>query len=347
MTAVKTLNLPWNQHDIYWIALRPKSGVWPESVKTALRTCGLEESHDMLTMEANAAWDKPWQQIREHLQEKADAFEACVQGELAPTPEHFSASKRDLSAITAIAESLWLGEALKQGRVLCYLQPVMDANSKVFGYESFARVRMPDSTVRGGGAIVSAARALGVEYALDKLLHIQAIKTFAATRFSGFFFVNFFPGFIQRPEVYLEGLSETARVYGIIPKHIVLDFTHTEDHDLSHLKRVTDYCRAKGYALALDDIHTPAAAARLSSDIRPDFVKLDMHLSQQLSRATDKETVRQVVAAAHASGAMALAEGVETKESLGILRDLGCDLFQGYYFSEPKPVDALLIQRAG
>lgn len=66
-------------------------------------------------------------------------------------------------------------------------------------------------------------------------------------------------------------------------------------------------------------------------------VKIDLNFLQELNRShTDKRLVSAMVTLAHNLGKLVVAEGVETKEQKDWLKDMGCDLMQGYYFSVPK-----------
>src|SRR5256885_879724 len=84
-----------------------------------------------------------------------------------------------------------------------------------------AGLKKLDGSILAGDKIIPASKALGIEHMIDRHLQVQAIKTFVSSAFNGFLFVNFFPGFIHRPSVYLEGLSETVKSFGVVPKHIV------------------------------------------------------------------------------------------------------------------------------
>ena len=64
--------------------------------------------------------------------------------------------------------------------------------------------------------------------------------------------------------MYLEGLSETAKGFGIVAKHIVLDFTKSETpRDIAHMRNVCEYGRSRGYSIALDDIASVENAKKL------------------------------------------------------------------------------------
>ena len=353
MTSIngKNIQLPWNQHDKYWISVYAKTGSFTPKISLLLQEAGFQPSADNgMSVCTGKDWKTRWELLYSALKQ-SDALDAV---DIAFAPDANSPAKRTEvecktpSAIQLTAENMWLGDAVREDRLMCYLQPVMSANDKIFGYESFARVRDADGKIIGGDKIIAASKALGIDYTIDRFLHIEAIKTFAGSDFSGFLFVNFFPGFIHRPSVYLEGLTETAKNFGIVSKNIVLDFTNSETpHDILHLKNVCDYARARGYSIALDDIASVDNAKKLVPEIRPDFIKIDMHLVQQVTEPNNREIIRALVEMAHKTASTVIAEGVETDESVPILKSLGGDLFQGYLFSAPVPVEAALARATG
>ena len=290
-------------------------------------------------------WVALWSKAYELLQQANLLY--AVEVEI-NTDEVSSAPRKTPQQIQHIAESLWLGEALLDDRVMCYFQPIMSRQDKVFGYESFARARMADSTVVAGNKIVPASKALGIEYMIDRQLHVQAIQTFAKSACAGFLFINFFPGFIHRPAVYLEGLSEAAKLYGIVPQHLVLEFTRAETQsDLQHLKNVCEYGRSKGYSIALDDIMTLEGARKLIPEIKPDFVKIDMQPPAKIHDPGWMKTIGKIAELVHASGGTVVGEGIESAELHQQLKNVGVDLFQGYLFSPPSPVEAVAQKYTG
>jgi len=345
---LKNFNLPWHQHDDYWLALYPKTGDFSILVQSCLEKLGLRKNNEeSMSIRTGRNWNAVWQQVYAGL-ESLGALED-VEVALAPDMEglmrRVDSECRTPAAIQVIADSMWLGDALIEDRVMCYLQPVIGGNEKTFGYESFARAKAIDGRIVGGDKIIAASKVLGIEYMIDRMLHVEAIKTFVSSEFNGFLFVNFFPGFIHRPSVYLEGLSDTAKSFGVVAKHIVLDFTNSETpRDLGHLNNVCDYARSRGYSIALDDISSIDTARKLIPEIRPDFVKIDMQLVRKIDEPGTRETIRALIEISHEVGSMVIAEGVETKEAHQALKLLGVDLFQGYLFSPPVPVETALAR---
>ena len=136
----------------------------------------------------------------------------------------------------------------------------------IFGYESFARVKMASGEILSGAKIIQAAKELNIQHLIDKHLHVLAIKTFAEANLQGSLFINFMPGFIQRPEKYLEALSAAVNEYDLLAKRIVLDVSDSENVlDINQISSVIEFCNSKNYLVALDDINSLASLHEILS----------------------------------------------------------------------------------
>lgn len=345
--ALKNFNLPFNQSDEYWICIVVVQNTRLSALESTLLAAGMSRIKDSLPtyiIRSPKAWNENWKVLRgiiDSVDALGDIEVAVVSYTEKPQSEEMHLNRKAVQVIDAVAENLWLGSAMMEDRVRCHMQPVMDKRGKIFGYEAFARILTPDGSFLSGGKIFSASRHLNVEHLLDRLLHIEAVKTFIQSDLEGFLFVNFVPGFIHRPEKYLEGLTEAAKIYNMQAKHVVLDFTRAETpRDALHLRGIFDYCRSKGYSVSLDDINSVAMATRLIDVIRPDFIKLDMGLVRSVTKPIEHAIIRDLVELAHANGCQVIGEGVETEEVHEKLKDVGVDLFQGYLFAAPSAASA-------
>ena len=325
----------WTHPSPYWLIIEGAS---------AAKLDGFTPVHHKPTLcakKAESDWAESWHEAANALNQfTADHVghrAAVIAGETLPELAEVNASLRPVREISGIANNLWLVHDVNHGRLGCYMQRVMDRRGKLVGYEAFARMEAADGGVVGGGAIMQAATALHVEYQIDRLLHKCAVESFVARDLEGYIFINFLTGFIQRPEVYLEGLSEAAKRTHVRPGAVVLDVPLADyARDLKKLQSIADYCRTRGFALALDDVMVADGLAPLLNDIRPAFVKLDGKFGTGMTEIKRQSQLREIIRLAHENGACVLAEGIEDQAAYDAYFAAGVDMFQGYLFGAPE-----------
>ncbi|MEQ8514491.1 MAG: EAL domain-containing protein, partial [Chromatocurvus sp.] len=105
-----------------------------------------------------------------------------------------------------------------------------------------------------------------------------------------------------------------------------------------NLKRLRDL----GVGISIDDFGTGYSSLSYFREIPATELKIDrsfvLHL---LEDQVDRDLVRIIIEIGHLFGLHVVAEGVEDRKTLEILRALGCDVVQGYFFSRPMPEPAL------
>ena len=98
--------------------------------------------------------------------------------------------------------------------------------------------------------------------------------------------------------------------------------------------------REKGFRIEMDDFGSGYSSLNMLTSLPIDALKLDMKFIRNI--CTDKKACRLVgimIEIARLLEVPVIAEGVETKEQMELLKELGCDIIQGYYFSKPLPPD--------
>jgi EAL domain-containing protein (putative c-di-GMP-specific phosphodiesterase class I) len=91
-----------------------------------------------------------------------------------------------------------------------------------------------------------------------------------------------------------------------------------------------------GLRLAIDDFGTGYSSLSYLTKFPIDTIKIDQSFIRQISTdRTETAIVTAVISMAHSLNLVVVAEGVETREELDFLSNLGCDEAQGYYFSRP------------
>ncbi|OJT96398.1 MAG: hypothetical protein BGN83_21945 [Rhizobium sp. 63-7] len=136
-----------------------------------------------------------------------------------------------------------------------------------------------------------------------------------------------------------ETLFETLTTLAIVPGEISFEliesiFLDESDTVVSHnLERI----KSLGIDIEIDDFGTGHTSIVSLLKLRPKRLKIDRQLVQPiLESQQERALVRSIIEIAHSLDVDTVAEGVETFEHAAMLRELGCDLLQGYAFSKPR-----------
>jgi EAL domain-containing protein (putative c-di-GMP-specific phosphodiesterase class I) len=98
-----------------------------------------------------------------------------------------------------------------------------------------------------------------------------------------------------------------------------------------------------GVSIAVDDFGTGYSSLSYLSRYPVDLLKIDRSFTEQVTRRTPgAELARTIVQLGHSLGLRTVAEGVETAAQLAAVRDIGCDLAQGYFFARPCAARGIL-----
>ena len=126
----------------------------------------------------------------------------------------------------------------------------------------------------------------------------------------------------------------------------VTESAYTENAD--QLIEVIESLRKRGFQIEMDDFGSGYSSLNMLSTMPIDVLKMDMAFIRNIEHnATDFRLVELILDFARYLKVPVVAEGVETKEQLGMLRNAGCNLVQGYYFSmplSPENFEKLIIQ---
>jgi EAL domain-containing protein (putative c-di-GMP-specific phosphodiesterase class I) len=111
-----------------------------------------------------------------------------------------------------------------------------------------------------------------------------------------------------------------------------------EDMSAANIMLLT--LRSKNIRIYLDDFGTGFSSLSYLLHFPVDTIKIDKSFVNDVTTDPDDQAITQaIISMAHSLKLDVVAEGVETREQLEILRSQGCDIMQGYLFSKPIPVD--------
>jgi EAL domain-containing protein (putative c-di-GMP-specific phosphodiesterase class I) len=219
-------------------------------------------------------------------------------------------------------------------------QPIVSlADRSVVAHEALLR-GVVDGREVGGGDLFFVAEQAGWLDRLDRIARESAIAGAAPWLGGADLFVNFNPASIVRPQVCLASTERVVELTGIAPEQLV--FEVVESHaiaDRGHLVSILDHYRSLGWRIAVDDVGAGLSSLSLLAAVRPDVVKLDKRLVQQLPGDGARTVLTAVTDAAHQLGAVVVAEGIETDRLAEEVAALGADLGQGWLFGRPVVPD--------
>ena len=125
---------------------------------------------------------------------------------------------------------------------------------------------------------------------------------------------------------------------GVPPDRLVLELTEGATQPLIKLMDTLTRFRIKGIGLAIDDFGTGYSSLMQLRQLPFTEVKIDRAFVADIEKSRDcRLIVRSIAELAHGLGLTATAEGVETLAQLELVKELGCDLVQGYFISPPLP----------
>ena len=243
---------------------------------------------------------------------------------------------KPLEGMFQVFATEWIDEVIKNERLTCHYQPIVDADEKIFAYKMLARFQNEDGSMIYPNEIFPAAKTRGRLYALDRVCRMTAVR-YAAVLKGEKAFINFIPTSIYSPEFCLRSTIALSEQLGVNPKSLVFEVVETEKvDDLDHLKRILAYYKEKGFDYALDDVGEGYSTIEMLADLKPQYMKLDMQFVQDVATDTVKQKVAEkFLKKALEVGSVPLAEGIETRQDFDWLKQRGYQLFQGYYFGKP------------
>ena len=136
-------------------------------------------------------------------------------------------------------------------------------------------------------------------------------------------------------------LTGIVRRYGIAPKHLNLEITETVImSDVKMHMEILDRLQQFGFQIEIDDFGSGYSSLNTLKDIKADLLKIDMlFLRETDNQERSRKILKFIITMAKALNMDVITEGVETEKQLDFLSGIGCEMFQGFYFSKPIPVD--------
>lgn len=240
-----------------------------------------------------------------------------------------------------------LGNALEQREFEVYYQPKYDIQSEqptLSSAEALVRWHHPALGVISPGEFIPLFERSGQISVLDNYVWEEAAKQMAAWRDR---YGKILPVSVNLSRVDVFDPDLCAKLDKIVKKYDlgygnlkleVTESAYTENAD--QLIKVIERLRSKGYQIEMDDFGSGYSSLNMLSSTPVDIIKMDIAFIRNIEHSDkDLRLVELIVDIARYLNVPVIAEGVETQNQLQLLKEAGCDLVQGYYFSRPLPAE--------
>lgn len=221
------------------------------------------------------------------------------------------------------------------------LQPIVDIKTRtVFAYEALVRGLGGEPAASVLGRVSEQNR-----YRFDQSCRVKAVELASRLGLLTYLSINFMPNAVYRPELCIRTTLEAAERYNFPTSALIFEFTEDEQlKDTAHLKAIVAHYRKQGFLTAIDDFGAGYARFDLLYEVPTDIVKFDMALTRNIDKDPRRRTIVQHnIRMLEGLSVRVVAEGIETRGEMQVLRDLGVDLMQGYYFARPALERAELV----
>ena len=237
-----------------------------------------------------------------------------------------------------------LRTALENDGIFFHLQPQFDMEHKLYGFEALARMKDESGNFISPGEFIPVAEKVGL---VDK---VDAVVFRKAAAFIGNIIKNTGKEIVLSVNVSVRHLMKkdfTEEVRSILsesgmPANLLeLEITESimiESADKA-LKCISELCEM-GINIAIDDFGTGYSSLSYLNKFPANLLKIDKSFIDKMNDSdSSKQYVAAIISIGHIMGFKVISEGVEKDTQLHTLKDIGCDLIQGYIWGKPMPAD--------
>lgn len=233
---------------------------------------------------------------------------------------------------------------LEEGGFEVYYQPTYNIDKTLHGAEALLRLNDKEMGLIYPDEFVPIAEELGIIDVIDEFV-LKEVCKFIFTGIpqkNGMDCINVNLSVLEcMKEGFAEYVSGVVEAEGIRKKMINFEITESvAAKDYTHLADVIEQLKREGFQFSIDDYGTGYSNMTSLFSLGADIIKIDKSIlwnaeKSELGMTLLKTSIDMV----HKMQKKALMEGVETEAQIQILKELGCEYLQGYYFSKPLPKD--------
>ncbi len=231
-------------------------------------------------------------------------------------------------------------KAIDELKIICYFQPIINnKTSKIEKYESLVRLIDEDGKILSPFFFLDTAKK-GKYY--SQITSMVLDNSFAALKNTDMDISINISALDIEQEYTREKLFKLLKANKESASRIVLELL--EDESVKDFKTITKFIedvKALGVKIAIDDFGAGYSNFERLLDYQPDILKVDSCLIKDIeTNSYSRSVVKTIVAFAKEQNILTVAEFVENEQIFNIIKDLGIDYSQGYYFGKPTPLES-------
>ena len=249
----------------------------------------------------------------------------------------FEASMSEYSSYTQIAKQIGiLQKYIEEDLLIPFYQPIVDTQTQeIVKYEVLARIKNKEKFL-SPHEFLQAAELAGLMTAITKQIIQKSFLYFSGTNIC--FSINITKNdFLEKNLI--KFLKQKCKIHQINPKQVTLEILENIalGESAKEIIEQISALAAEGYVIAIDDFGVESSNISRLSDLNANFIKIDGSFIQDINtNEKHRKIVESLVFMARKLDVKIVAEYVCNKEVYEVVKELGIDYSQGYYFSQPK-----------
>lgn len=237
--------------------------------------------------------------------------------------------------------------AVERGQFCIFLQPQVGVDGNVLGAEALVRWKHPQRGLVYPGDFIPIIEKAGLIHRLDMCVWEQAAKKLREWKDAGDNDMHISVNISAKDFYYLniyDVFTSLVEKYGIDPSRLKLEITESVImSDVKNHMNILNKLQEYGFDIEIDDFGSGYSSLNSLKDIKADVLKIDMLFLRETENQTRSRTIlNSIISMAKALNMPVITEGVENQVQVDYLREMGCDMFQGYFFS--KPIDVIQFE---
>lgn len=220
-----------------------------------------------------------------------------------------------------------------------YYQPKYDVNTEnIVGAEALVRWQKTDGTLISPGAFIPLFESDGLVVHLDEYV-FESVCQFQKERMENKLEIVPISVNLSRASIHFSDVVE--RYVDIVNQKqipfecVPIELTESATLYSEKILEITDQLVNAGFTLHMDDFGSGYSSLTSLNELNFSAVKLDKSLIDYIDQVRGKKIVQQAIDLVHGLDMKVVAEGVESKEQRDCLKEMHCDMIQGFYYSKP------------